>query len=141
MDLLPTFASLAGIGLSQEVDGYDIRDYTPLDLPGTDTRHLFANTTLLGGTGEPLLRVLDNSRYRIWEWVSIERPVAGSQCNDGTGAKERSRDLFAGRRKRIRQKRHQQRQEHEGKAPDRCEIGLGVRGWAQKSFDLWSEPG
>ena len=64
-------------------DGYDIREYTPLDLPAVDTRHLFANTTL-SDAGEPLLRVLDNSKYRIWEWVSIERPVAGTKCDDGT---------------------------------------------------------
>jgi len=77
---------------SVERDGYDIRDYTPLDLPPTDPglrrlRHLFANTTLELGTtvgpdlDRPLLRVLTNSPYRIWEWVSIERPVAGTQCD------------------------------------------------------------
>jgi type IV pilus assembly protein PilY1 len=63
-------------------DGYDIRDYTPLSLPAPDTRHLFANTTL-SNTGPPLMRVLTNSIYRIWEWVAIERPVAGSYCLDG----------------------------------------------------------
>jgi len=65
-------------------DGYDIREYTPLDLPATNTRHLFANTTLLNDTNQlPLLRVLTNSAYRIWEWVAIERPVAGDKCLDG----------------------------------------------------------
>ena len=63
-------------------DGYDIRDYSPLDLPTEGTRHLFANTTLLNTTA-PLLRVLNDSKYRIWEWVSIEAPVAGSKCEDG----------------------------------------------------------
>ncbi len=63
-------------------DGYDIRDYTPLNLPTYGTRHLFASVTLLNTT-EPLLRVLNDSKYRIWEWVSIERPVAGSKCRDG----------------------------------------------------------
>jgi type IV pilus assembly protein PilY1 len=66
-------------------DGYDIQDYTPLGLPQNNTRHLFANTTL-SDNGDPLLRVLNDSNYRIWEWVSIERPVAGKRCvNGGSG--------------------------------------------------------
>ncbi|WP_295886796.1 PilC/PilY family type IV pilus protein [uncultured Thiohalocapsa sp.] len=71
-------------GLAQE--GYDIRAYAPLELPAAGTRHLFANTTLLKtGNKEPRLRVLTHSTYRIWEWVAIERPVAGSQCEDSSG--------------------------------------------------------
>jgi len=69
---------------STERDGYDIADYTPLDQPQGATRHIFTNTTLSDG-GNPLLRVLEDSVLRVWEWVSIERPVAGSQGNDGTG--------------------------------------------------------
>jgi hypothetical protein len=71
-------------------DGYDIREYTPLDLPAADTRHLFASTTL-SSNGDPLLRVLTNeTRYNglprpIWEWVSIERPVAGNEVEDDLG--------------------------------------------------------
>ena len=49
-------------------DGYDIRDYTDLDLPVGGTRHLFANTTLVSDSSPPLLRVLENSIYRIWNW-------------------------------------------------------------------------
>lgn len=65
-------------------DGYDIREYTPLSLPAKNSRHLFANTTLLKtGNKEPLMRVLTNSSYRIWEWVAIERPVAGDKCLHG----------------------------------------------------------
>ena len=70
-------------------DGYDIQEYTPLDMPFAGTRHLFANVTLEDGTtnlpdlDKPLLRVLNDSYYRIWEWVSIERPVAGTRCMDG----------------------------------------------------------
>ncbi|MCP5421196.1 MAG: hypothetical protein H6969_12015 [Gammaproteobacteria bacterium] len=65
-------------------DGYDIREYTPLSLPLPNTRHLFANTTLQNDTTQtPLLRVLTNSAYRIWEWVAIERPVAGDRCLHG----------------------------------------------------------
>ncbi len=81
-------------------DGYDIRDYTPLDLPAVGTRHLFASTNLgdemfnaaLDGdtTQEPmydtpLLRVLPNNTHRIWEWLSKERPVAdNSLVSSGT---------------------------------------------------------
>jgi type IV pilus assembly protein PilY1 len=71
-------------------DGYDIRDYAPLDLPPStpiQTRHLFASTSLYPATDanyKPLLRVLDNSVYRVWEWVSIERPVAGDNCLNGS---------------------------------------------------------
>lgn len=66
-------------------DGYNITEYTPLALPSAGTRHLFANTTLLNTTS-PLLRVLQSSSYRVWEWLSIERPVAGSKCiNGGNG--------------------------------------------------------
>jgi type IV pilus assembly protein PilY1 len=77
---------------SIEHDGYDIRDYTPLDLPASGTRHLIANTTLLKNDVlapnrsmdmAPLMRVLTNSNYRIWEWVAIERHVAGSRCIHG----------------------------------------------------------
>lgn len=65
-------------------DGYDITEYTPLSLPSNSTRHLFANTTLLNsGSKEPLMRVLTNSKYRIWEWVAKEQPVAGSKCIGG----------------------------------------------------------
>ncbi|MDD2724763.1 MAG: PilC/PilY family type IV pilus protein [Methylovulum sp.] len=69
---------------SVAVDGYDIRDYTPLPLPASGKRHLFASTTLTGSASDPLLRVLPNSTYRIWEWVSIERPVAGPKCLHGS---------------------------------------------------------
>lgn len=68
-------------------DGYNIADYAPLSAPQAGFRHLFANTSL-SATGNPLLRVLVNSRFRIWEWVSIERPVAGDDC--ATGANSRS---------------------------------------------------
>lgn len=63
-------------------DGYDIQDYTPLYLPKGGSRHLFASTTL-NGTNDPILRVLENSIYRIWEWVAIEGPVAGGRALDG----------------------------------------------------------
>ncbi|MEN3111425.1 pilus assembly protein [Uliginosibacterium paludis] len=61
------------------VNGYDITKYTPLALPASGKRHLFANTTLLN-TADPLLRVRVDSTNRIWEWLSKERPVAGNDC-------------------------------------------------------------
>lgn len=70
--------------LSTAFDGYDIRDYTPLPLPDANKRHLFANVTLTGYGNPPLMRVLNNTGYRIWEWVSIERPVAGTKCLHGS---------------------------------------------------------
>ncbi len=73
--------------LSIAHDGYDIQDYTPLDLPKGGSRHLFASTTLSDG-GDPLLRVLEDSVFRIWEWVAIERPVAGNQGDDGSGRRD-----------------------------------------------------
>jgi type IV pilus assembly protein PilY1 len=66
-------------------DGYDIREYTPLDLPDGPTgatRHLFVNTTL-SEAGNPLLRVLEDSVYRIWDWVACEVPVAGDRVING----------------------------------------------------------
>ncbi|MEJ5207492.1 PilC/PilY family type IV pilus protein [Denitratimonas sp. CY0512] len=67
------------------VDGYDIRDYAPLSLPKENTRHLFANTTLRNDESKgPLLRVLNDSKFRIWEWVAKENPVAGSSCGSGS---------------------------------------------------------
>jgi type IV pilus assembly protein PilY1 len=65
---------------STAVDGYDIANYAPdLGQPGTGRRHLFANLALSRG-GDPLLRVIENSSFRIWNWISIERPVGGDEC-------------------------------------------------------------
>ncbi len=70
--------------LSEAHDGYKISDYTPLSQPSAGTRHLFANTTLANESSKkPLMRVLTNSNYRIWNWVAIERPVAGTNCSGG----------------------------------------------------------
>ncbi|CAG1020651.1 partial Type IV pilus biogenesis factor PilY1, partial [Methylococcales bacterium] len=71
---------------STTLDGYNISDYTPLSQPSSGKRHIFANTTLYG-TSAPLLRVLTNSSYRVWEWLSIERPVAGTQCATGNNSR------------------------------------------------------
>ncbi|KTC65511.1 type IV fimbrial biogenesis PilY1-like protein (plasmid) [Legionella adelaidensis] len=67
------------------VNGYNISDYTPFSAPTYSTYyHLFANTTLRNSTNVPLLRVALNQPYRIWEWVSIEKPVAGSRVQNGS---------------------------------------------------------
>jgi len=87
--------------LSIAHDGYDISDYTPLTVPASGRRHIFASVTLTetaqtsGDTGTiptldatagneannpPLLRVLQNSSLRVWNWLSTERPVAGANC-------------------------------------------------------------
>jgi type IV pilus assembly protein PilY1 len=60
-------------------DGYNISDYAPLSQPATGTYHLFAVTTLSDNSA-PVFRVLRNSTSRIWNWLSIEGPVAGNKC-------------------------------------------------------------
>ena len=65
-------------------DGYNITEYTPLDIPTTGTRHLFASTTLSSG-GNPILRVLPNNTHRIWEWVAKEHPVCDNSLVTGGG--------------------------------------------------------
>jgi type IV pilus assembly protein PilY1 len=68
-------------------DKFDIRDYSPLELPDAGTYHLFASTSLADPSNaayQPLLRVLPNNAHRIWEWVAKERPVAdGSLVSAG----------------------------------------------------------
>jgi len=67
-------------------DGYDIGDYTPLDLPVNPTgRHLFASTTR-SATGDPLFIVLPNSQHRIWDWVAKERPVVDQSLEFSGGS-------------------------------------------------------
>ncbi|NCT67347.1 MAG: hypothetical protein GXC76_06850 [Rhodanobacteraceae bacterium] len=69
---------------SAAVNGYDITQYAPLAAPASGKRILFANTSVRSDEAwGPRLRVLQNSPYRIWEWVSIERPVAGDKCQHG----------------------------------------------------------
>ena len=69
-------------------DGYHIADYAPLPLPAADRYHLFAVTTTTGignsfvfpNYQAPMFRVLRDSPYRVWNWLSIESPVAGTRC-------------------------------------------------------------
>lgn len=81
-------------------DDYNITDYTPLSQPMSGRRHLFASTTLGSVNHPPLLRVLEDvgpwsgdHEMRIWNWVAIERPVAGNQLSgtkDGIGDTRRT---------------------------------------------------
>ncbi len=68
---------------SQSKDGYLISDYTPLSQPVAGFRHLFAVVSLTQDSGVPQLRTLTNTTFRIWNWVSKERPVAGTGCDGG----------------------------------------------------------
>lgn len=70
---------------SVAVDGYDIASYTPLTSPPNGHRHLFAVVSLTQDTGIPQLRVLTNTSFRIWNWVSKERPVAMDKCVNSSG--------------------------------------------------------
>lgn len=79
---------------SVAIDGYDISDYTPLSIPVIGTRHLFANVSL-SDSGQPLMRTLSNSLYRIWEWVAIERPVSGTKCVNGESGPDCEASTFA----------------------------------------------
>lgn len=88
--------------LSEAHDGYRISDYTPLAQPTTGKRHLFANTTLRSDEDwGPRLRYITNSDFRIWEWVSIEQPVAGSDCVRGSDNSRRSCGTITDRRVRV----------------------------------------
>lgn len=72
--------------LSESHDGYLISDYTDLQQPVAGYRHLFAVASLTDG-GIPQLRTLTHTPFRIWNWVSQERPVAGTQCTNSSGNK------------------------------------------------------
>ncbi|MCD9096113.1 PA14 domain-containing protein [Luteimonas fraxinea] len=67
-------------------DGYNIADYAPLSTPGIGKYHLFAVTSMVDNSS-PMLRVLENGDYRIWNWVSIEGPVAGNSCFTANNAR------------------------------------------------------
>ncbi len=67
--------------------GYDLSKYAPYANPAAGKYTLFAVTTLTGsantfaaGYQAPLLRVLTNTDKRVWNWLSIEGPVAGNKC-------------------------------------------------------------
>lgn len=83
---------------SVEVDGYNIADYTPYSLPVAGRRHFFASLTSTNGVScttitnctsvrAPLLRVVTDSKRRVWEWASSEVPVLNNTASaHGGGA-------------------------------------------------------
>ncbi|RZL65300.1 MAG: fimbrial assembly protein [Variovorax sp.] len=76
---------------ARDLATYDIAKYAPLGQPVANTRHLFAvTTTAQSGDGAiPVLRVLNDSKFQIWEWVSKEQPVAQNNCIDNNTSCER----------------------------------------------------
>ena len=62
-----------------QLNGYDIADYAPLSEPEEGKYHLFAVTTTSDNSA-PWFRVMEDSPYRVWNWLSIEGPVAGNSC-------------------------------------------------------------
>lgn len=63
---------------------YNISDYTPLSTPALGTRHLFAVTTRSEAKGTiPELRILNDSLFQIWNWVSKEGTAGQDQCIGG----------------------------------------------------------
>ena len=105
---------------SVATDGYDIEDYTPLGQPAgnghapppfSPTRRLratpckYTRIPAINGVALPLFRVSSRScrTSRIWNWVSIERPVAGTAVSRGINASGgETRASHAGRLRRAR---------------------------------------
>ncbi|MGJ7502313.1 pilus assembly protein [Variovorax sp. ZT5P49] len=75
---------------------YNINDYAPLAQPLSGTRHLFAVTTL-GETGDdaiPRLRVLNDSKFQIWDWVSKEGTAGQDVCLGGVACTANGSSAF-----------------------------------------------
>lgn len=66
-----------------ERDAYDISKYVPLAKPPKGKRHLFAVTTMQQD-GVPELRVMPNTQFFVWSWISKEAPVARVTCSHPT---------------------------------------------------------
>lgn len=76
------------------IEGYNIANYAPLSEPAAGRAHLFAITTTTGndrtfdvGYEAPWLRVMQNSPFRVWNWLSIEGPVGGNSCFNASNAR------------------------------------------------------
>jgi len=92
---IPQDAHSSGKEYDPTRDKFNISDYAPLSTPATGYRHMFAVTTL-SNNGTPILRVLTNTQYRIWDWVSKEGPVAGSNCvNNSTSCTTAGSDSWS----------------------------------------------
>ncbi|MCX7556859.1 PilC/PilY family type IV pilus protein [Xanthomonadaceae bacterium JHOS43] len=75
---------------STAVDGYDIANYAPLTQPFEGRRHLFTNVTLLNNANRgPLLRVLNDTSWRVWDWSgrwSSDTGVSDTNCGVSTSS-------------------------------------------------------
>lgn len=81
---IPRDAHTWGKAYDPNRDSYDIAKYAPLSKPALNTRHLFAVTTLGEAKGTiPVLRVLNDSQWQIWNWVSIEGMAGQDNCWNG----------------------------------------------------------
>lgn len=72
---------------SEAIDGYDIRDYTPYELPSTNYAHFFGSVTYTGYGEAPILRVRESVSIAdedagVWDWASTERPVLNDSGDD-----------------------------------------------------------
>lgn len=76
---IPQDAHSSGKEYDPARDNFNISNYAPLSTPPAGHRHMFAVTTL-SNDGSPILRVLSNTKYRVWDWVSKEGPVASGNC-------------------------------------------------------------
>jgi type IV pilus assembly protein PilY1 len=66
---------------------YDIRQYTPLSSPATNTQHLFANVTKNGSVSNPpLIRVLLDRPERVFNWIAKEGPVGDTTIDPAQDA-------------------------------------------------------
>ena len=66
---IPQDAHSSGKEYDPARDNFNISNYAPLSTPPAGHRHMFAVTTL-SNDGSPILRVLSNTKYRVWDWVS-----------------------------------------------------------------------
>jgi type IV pilus assembly protein PilY1 len=95
---LPRDAHSWGKAYDPARDGtvYNISDYAPLTQPVSGTRHLFAVTTL-GESGDnaiPRLRVLNDSKFQIWDWVSKEGTAGQELCLGGVACATNGTSAF-----------------------------------------------
>jgi type IV pilus assembly protein PilY1 len=84
---IPQDAHAWGSEFNATRSSYDIRQYTPLSSPATNTQHLFANATVNGSASNPpLLRVLLDRPERVFNWIAKEGPVAGTTIDPAQDA-------------------------------------------------------
>lgn len=83
---IPRDAHSWGKSFDPTRDEYNISNYAPLTNPATGRRHIFAVTTLntAGANTRSQLRVLSNTNWQIWDWVSRESSNGG-QGNHSCG--------------------------------------------------------